>query len=171
MRTAKLCMTLALVFALHVCLTACSKETPPATESKTAPAPQPSAPAPQPSAPAPAPTPAAPAASPSPTATTEAKVNGMPTTEKYRLSITNYTHAAVTASVNGDWIGQWDSNADVPLEAAVQGKNTLTLELQTEPKGDLTVTIYTSRNGQNVSLVSSNLNGKSGTLTYAFVGK
>ncbi len=83
----------------------------------------------------------------------------------------NYSKTAITVSLNGDWVGQWDANNDVPLESVVQGKNQLTVELPGEPKGQLTLTVYTNRGGQNVNLLNLNFEGKTGTQTYTFFAK
>lgn len=96
---------------------------------------------------------------------------GPPATEKYRLNISNYTGTPVTVSFNGNWVGQWDSGQNVPLDGAIQGKNTLTLETPKAPDGDLTVSVSTQRGNEGVTLLSANLRGKTGTQTYAFVGK
>jgi len=96
---------------------------------------------------------------------------GAPATEKYRLYISNYTGTPVTVSLNGNWVGQWDSGQNVPLDGAIRGKNTVTLETPKAPDGDLTVSISTQRAGESVNLLSANLRGKTGTQTYAFVGK
>lgn len=148
-------------------LTSCSKEPAPQQTQQTAPPPQ--QPAQQAAAPAtqpPQPSAAAPA-----TAPPSVKVAGAATTEQYRLYISNYAKTLITASVNGEWLGQWDSDNDLPLEYVVQGKNQLTVELQGEPKNTLNVSIYTKRGGQNVTIWKVDFNGKTGTHNFTFVAK
>ena len=96
---------------------------------------------------------------------------GVPAKEKYRLGFTNYASVPITISINGEWLGQWDNNPDVPLQPVVQGKNQLTVEIPSEPKGAVTITIYTDRDGQRVNILSLNFQGKSGTQSFFFVGK
>jgi hypothetical protein len=96
---------------------------------------------------------------------------GTPAKEKYHLGLTNYSGVAITVSANGEWLGQWDSHADVPLQPVYQGKNTLTVEIPSEPKNAVTVTIYTDRDGQRVNLLTLNFQGKSGTQNFFFVAK
>lgn len=150
----------------------CSKE--PATQTQQ-PAQAPATQQPAPAAQTPAQQ-AAPTSQPAQTApaagqATPGKVTGAPATEKYRLYLVNYSKTAITVSLNGDWVGQWDANNDVPLESVVQGKNQLTVELPGEPKGQLTLTVYTNRGGQNVNLLNLNFEGKTGTQTYTFFAK
>ena len=99
------------------------------------------------------------------------KVSGAPATEKYRLGLTNYAKVPVTVSINGQWVGQWDNNTDVPLESVVQDKNQLTVELAGEPKNTVTVNIYTKRDNQDVTILSLNFQGQTGSHTYTFAAK
>ena len=100
-----------------------------------------------------------------------AKVTGTPATEKYHLRLTNYAKVPVTVSINGEWIGQWDNSADVPLESVLQGKNQLTVELASEPKSTVTIDIATKRDNNAVTILSLNFQGQTGTHTYTFVAK
>jgi len=150
----------------------CQKEAPqqPAQPSPVAsqPAVQPGS---QPAVPAnqPAQTATAPA---QPPAITSGKLAGPAATEKHQLYITNYAATAVTVSLNGGWIGQWDANSSAPLDTVVQGKNELTVELADQPKGQLTVEVNAKRNGEDVNLLRLNFQGKAkGVYTYYFAAR
>lgn len=163
------------VVPLAICfaaLVACSKEPstqqspPPAQPAQPAPpaqtAPQSAQPSAQPAAaPAPAPS-AAPAGTPS----------GPQATEKHYLKLANYSGTAVTISLNGNWIGQWDSHAEAPLDSVVQGKDNLTVELADQPNNTVTVEVFAQREGQYVNLLRLNFAGKAkGTYNYSFVAR
>lgn len=159
-----------LLLAFVVVLAACSKETP---QPKT----QQAAPASQPAAQPPAAQPVQPAATPAPTATQPAtSAGGKPTgplaTEKHSLALENYSGTAVTVSMNGQWLGQWDSHANAPLDSVVTGKNELIVELQAEPKNTVQLYVNVSRAGQTVNLLRLNFQGKpAGTYNYTFVAR
>ena len=175
MRKTKIHMIGASCVASLVLLASCSSEKPQqTTQQTTAPAQQQAqqpTPSTQPAATQTQPQTATTQPAAAPAAAPSGKVTGAPTTEKYRLYISNNAKLPVTVSVNGEWVGQWDGNTDVPLESVVQGKNQLTVELQGEPKTELKVNIYTSRGGQSVYLLSLDFNGKTGTNNFTFVAK
>lgn len=132
---------------------ACSKKEeprPPATQS-------PAAGAPAPAVPVQAAAPAAPA--------------GNLAGEEHRLRVNNYPHTPVTATINGEWVGQWDKDAYIPLTMVVKGKNDLSVEAGGEPKSQLDVSIEVKRSGNWVPLISSDLNGKPGKHDFTFVAK
>ncbi len=171
-----------LFLAFVVGLAACSKETPQPKTQQAAPAQQPAQqPTPQPSAQSqPAQTttsaaPSAPAPAPAtaqPAATATGKPTGPLATEKHSLAITNHSGTAVTVSMNGQWLGQWDSHANAPLDSVVQGKNELIVELQAEPKNTVQLYVNVSRAGQTVNLLRLNFQGKpAGTYNYTFVAR
>lgn len=148
---------------------ACSKDNPRGQNREATSAQQSSSPTSQ------APTQQPPAAPQSPNSSPQisvgAKVTGTPATEKYHLRLTNYAKVPVTVSINGEWIGQWDNSADVPLESVLQGKNQLTVELASEPKSIVTIDIATKRDNNDVKILSLNFQGQTGTHTYTFVAK
>jgi len=49
--------------------------------------------------------------------------NGPRALEKYVLDLTDYAKVPVTVKVNGQWVGQWDNHANVPLDMVVKGEN------------------------------------------------
>lgn len=98
-----------------------------------------------------------------------AAATAVPLKDKYKLYVVNRASTPVTVSLNGEWVGQWDSNADVPLENVVPGKNELTVELPEAPEKEIRVSVYTRREGDTVYLMSLNFEGKSGTHTHTFV--
>ena len=110
------------------------------------------------------------AAAAPPAASTAAgtKVSGPPAAEKYQLNVTNYTKVAVTVTLNGEWIGQWDSSNSVPLQP-IQGKNQLTVDVAGQPTNTLTIDVNVKRDGQDVKILSAN--GQSGSHTYTFMAK
>jgi hypothetical protein len=66
-----------------------------------------------------------------------------PAAEKHALYVGNNAGTPVTVSVNGTWVGQWDSGSGgIPLDSVVQGKNELTLDLQGQPQSAVTVEVY-----------------------------
>lgn len=167
-------IALLVLFGCTVWLASCSKE-PAQQPAQQAAAPTQQSQQPQAQAPAATPETTQPPAAAEVSAPTAAAPGtttaGTATTEKYRLYITNYAKTPLTVSLNGEWVGQWDTHADVPLETAVRGKNDVTVELQGEPNNELKVSVYTKRGGQDVYLVSLNFQGKTGTHKFAFVGK
>lgn len=159
------------VLVSTVLLASCSKETQTqqaATQTQSS-AP-PAAQVPQATQPAPAP-----AASPPPAASPSdsvEKASGNKATEKHKLSLANNSRVAVTVTVNGVWVGQWDADASAPLDAVVQGKNELVVDLQDEPKSWVTLEVNAERGGQNVNLLRLNFQGKkAGKYTYNFVAR
>ena len=107
--------------------------------------------------------------SPSPNAGQEP--NGPRASDKYVLDLTNYAKVPVTVKVNGQWVGQWDNHANVPLDMVVKGENQLTVELAGVPTNTVTVNINTTRDGQGVSILSLDYQGQSGTHTSTFVAR
>jgi hypothetical protein len=95
----------------------------------------------------------------------------VPLKDRYKLEVTNRAGTPLTVSLNGEWLGQWDTNTDVPLENVVLGKNELTVELPETPEREIRVGVYTRRQGEIVYLLSLNLQGKSGTHSHTFVVK
>jgi hypothetical protein len=94
--------------------------------------------------------------------------NGPRASDKYVLDLTNYAKVPVTVKVNGQWVGQWDNHANVPLDMVVKGENQLTVELAGVPNNTVTVNINTTRDGQGVSILSLNFQGQSGTHNATF---
>ncbi len=130
---------------------------------------QPAAPASQPTQPAPAPEATQPAAAP---IVSTGKPAGPLAIEKHTLTIANYAQAAVTATLNGAWIGQWDAHTSVPLDSAVQGRNELKIDLAQQPNNEVRVEVYAERGGQKVNLLRLNFQGKApGSYTYSFVAR
>ena len=79
---------------------------------------------------------------------------------------------AVTVSINGVWVGQWDTHSgDIPLESVVQGKNDVTIELQGQPQNVVTLEVFAQRAGSSVNLLRLNFQGKTGTQNYSFVAR
>ena len=98
-----------------------------------------------------------------------AKPAGPLATEKHTLSLTDFAQAAVTATLNGTWVGQWDNSVGVPLDTVLQGKNELKIDLAQTPNAQVTVEVYANRDGQNVNLLRLNFQGKpAGSYTYYF---
>lgn len=98
--------------------------------------------------------------------------SGPPATEKHWLRLTNYAGTAVTVSINGVWVGQWDTNSgDIPLESVLQGKNDVTIELQGQPQNTVTLEVFAQRAGGAVNLLRLNFQGKTGTQNYSFVAR
>lgn len=93
-------------------------------------------------------------------------------TEKHTLYVGD-PGTPVTVSVNGTWVGQWDTNTGaIPLDSVVQGKNELTLELQGQPPSPISVEVYAKRASGDVLLLRMNLQAKAkGTYTYTFVAR
>jgi hypothetical protein len=99
------------------------------------------------------------------------KPSGPRAAEKYQLSVTNYAKVPVTVSLNGEWLGQWDSGTNLPLDGVVQGKNQLTAEMGGQANGQLILEVFVRRDNQDVKILSANLQGLSGTHTYTFMAK
>lgn len=98
--------------------------------------------------------------------------SGPPATEKHWMKLSNFAGTAVTVSVNGVWVGQWDTHSgDIPLESVVQGKNDLTVELQGQPQNTVTLEVFAQRAGGGVNLLRLNFQGKTGTQNYSFVAR
>lgn len=137
--------------------------------SAAAPAAQPTAPASQPAQPAPGSAATQPTAAPNVSA---GKPSGPLAREKHTLLVNNYAQAAVTATLNGAWVGQWDTNTNVPLDSVVQGKNELKIDLGQQPNNQVSVEVYAERGGQNVNLLRLNFQGKpAGSYTYYFAAR
>jgi len=118
-----------------------------------------------------APAASTPAAAPA-AAETAAAPAGTKSAEKHKLNLTNYAGIAVTVTLNGAWIGQWDTHTSAPLDAVVVGKNELVVELADEAKNQLQVEVNVERDGRNVNLLRLNFQGKkTGKYTYNFVAK
>ena len=104
-------------------------------------------------------------------ASTGQETNGPRATEKYVLDLTDYANVPVTVKINGQWVGQWDNHANIPLDMVVKGENRLTVDLASEAKNTVTVNINTVRDGKGVSIVSLNFQGQSGSHTSTFVAR
>jgi hypothetical protein len=130
---------------------------------------QPAAPASQPTQPAPAPGATQPAAAPK---VSTGKPAAPVATEKHTLTITNYAQAAVTATLNSAWIGQWDAHTSVPLDSVVQDRNELKIDLAQQPNNEVRVEVDAERGGRKVNLLRLNFQGKPpGSYTYYFVAR
>ena len=94
-------------------------------------------------------------------------------TEKHVLNINNYAGTSLTVSVNGTWVGQWDTHSgSIPLDSVVQGKNELTVELQGQPQNTVTLEVWAKRPAGDVNLLRLNFQGKAtGTYPYSFVAR
>lgn len=99
--------------------------------------------------------------------------SGGPPVEKHNLNVNDYAGTAVTISVNGAWVGQWDTNSGmIPLESVVHGKNELSVELQGQPQNTVTVELWAQRTEGSVNLLRLNFQGKAaGKYIYSFVAK
>ncbi|MGE5327633.1 MAG: hypothetical protein ACM3NO_11385 [Deltaproteobacteria bacterium] len=156
-----------LLMSILIWTLGCSSQTPPPQQTAAS---QPAAAPEQPAAVQPAsPPPAEPSGN---LATTAAKPAGPAATEKHKLDFTNYSKVAVTVTLNGTWIGQWDSNISVPLDQVVAGKNSLVVELADTPKSECLLEISARRNDQDVNLLKLNFQDKAkGTYNYAFAAR
>ena len=109
---------------LALLISSCSQQpaVPPQASSPTpsAPATSQAPPASQPAQPA---STAAPAQPVSPANVSVAKSSDPLATEKHALNLTDYSKVGVTVTLNGGWVGQWDSSVNVPLDTVLQGKN------------------------------------------------
>jgi hypothetical protein len=121
--------------------------------------------------------PAAPASPPAqPASPPPSIVTGKPAgplaSEKHTLTISNYAQAAVTATLSGVWVGQWDAHTSVPLDSAVQGRNELKIDLAQPPSNEVRVEVDTERGGQKVNLLRLNFQGKpAGSFPYSFAAR
>lgn len=176
MRRITVCLPGVLLVVCASLFTSCSKETsreqaqPAAAPSEPSnqPTAQPSAPASQPAQPASVPA----ATEPAPAPTPSTGKAGAPATEKHTFSLTNYAKTAVTVTLNGAWVGQWDAHSSAPLDTVVQGKNQLDVELQDAPTNEVKLEVYAERGGQQVNLLRLNFQGKQkGSYTNYFVAR
>src|SRR5260370_583076 len=63
-------------------------------------------------------------------------------TEKHVLNVANFPRTPLTVSVNGTWVGQWDTHSgDIPLDSVVLGTNELTVQLQGQPHSQITIEV------------------------------
>ncbi len=94
-------------------------------------------------------------------------------TEKHTLNVSNFAGTPLTVSVNGTWVGQWDTHSGaIPLDSVVQGKNELTVELQGQPQNTVTLEVSAQRPAGAVNLLRLNFQGKApSTYTYYFVAR
>jgi hypothetical protein len=106
-----------------------------------------------------------------PGVSSQSKPTGTPASEKHELRVTNYSKVPVVATLNGEWLGQWNQSTSVPLQPVFQGKNQLTIELQGKPDGACTIEVVARRGEQDVKLLSLDLSGQTGTHTYIFSAK
>lgn len=99
--------------------------------------------------------------------------SGPPATEKHTFNVANYAATPLTLTVNGTWVGQWDTHAaNIPLDSVVQGKNELTVELQGQPQGQVSIEVWAKRPAGDVNLLRLNFQGKAaGPYTYYFVAR
>lgn len=78
----------------------------------------------------------------------------------------------MTVSLNGNWIGQWDSHTSAPLDTVLQGKNDLTVELADQPNNTVTLEVYARRGNDDVNLLRLNFQGKAkGSYNYSFAAR
>jgi len=94
-------------------------------------------------------------------------------TEKHVLKVANFAGTPLTVSVNGTWVGQWDTHSgDIPLDSVVLGTNELTVELQGQPQSQITIEVWAQRPAGAINLLRMNFQGKAAaTYTYSFVAK
>lgn len=166
MKRIGICLIAILMFVSTALFVSCSKQ--PAQQQAASSAP-PAAPASRPAQPAPAPPATQPTAAPN---ISTGKPAGPLATEKHTLTIINYAQAAVTATVNGVWVGQWDAHTSVPLDSVVQGRNELKIDLAQQPNTEVRVEVDAERGGQKVNLLRLNFQGKpAGSYTYYFAAR
>jgi len=158
---------------LALLISSCSQQpaVPPQASSPTSssPAAKQAPPAGQPTQPAstPAPVPPAPPANVS-----VATASGPLATEKHTLNLTDYSKVGVTVTLNGGWVGQWDSSVNVPLDTVLQGKNELKVDVPQKPDGTVTVEIFAQRGQDKVNLLRLNFQDKPpGSYTYYFAAR
>ena len=92
-------------------------------------------------------------------------------TEQHRLKIINWPGVAVTVSLNGAWVGQWESDVEVPLDSVVQGRNDLVVEVAGEPTKDVNLRVEAYRSGAWTPLIQANFKDKPGTHMRQFVAR
>ncbi|HXJ04166.1 MAG TPA: hypothetical protein VNH65_03655 [Candidatus Acidoferrum sp.] len=151
----------------------CSQQpaVPPQASSPTpsAPAASQAPPASQPAQPASTPAPSQPASSAD---VSVAKAGGPLATEKHTLYLTDYAKVGVTVTLNGGWVGQWDSSTNVPLDTVLQGKNELKVDVPQKPDGTVTIEVFAQRGQDKVNLLRLNFQDKpAGSYTYYFVAR
>lgn len=165
------CLMAILMLVSTALFVSCSKQ--PAQQQVAGSAPlaaQPTAPASPPAQPAPTPAATPQPASPPPNIST-GKPAGPLASEKHTLTIVNYSQAAVTATLNGVWVGQWDAHTSVPLDSVVQGRNELKIDLAQQPNNEVRVEVDAER-GQKVNLLRLNFQSKPpGSYTYYFAAR
>jgi hypothetical protein len=158
---------------LALLISSCSQQpaVPPQASSPTssAPAASQAPPASQPVQPASTPATAQPASSAN---VSVAKTSGPPATEKHTLNLTDYSKVGVTVTLNGGWVGQWDSSVNVPLDTVLLGKNELKVDVPQKPDGIVTVEIFAQRGQDKVNLLRLNFQDKPpGSYTYYFAAR
>ena len=165
--------TVILSMPLALFIASCSQQ--PAVPSQassptpSAPAASQAPPASQPAQPSSTPAPAQPSSSAN---VSVAKSSGPLATEKHTLSLTDYAKVGVTVTLNGGWVGQWDSSTNVPLDTVLQGKNELKVDVPQKPDGTVTVEVYAQRGQDKVNLLRLNFQDKpAGSYTYYFVAR
>jgi len=156
-----------LAVSLLLFASSCSQQ--PASPASSASAARPSPPAAQPAQPS---APASPAQPESSANVSVAKPSGPRATEAHTLSLTNYAKVGVTVTLNGGWVGQWDSGVNVPLDTVVQGKNELKVDVPQKPDGTVTIEVFAQRGQEKVNLLRLNFQDKpAGSYTYYFVAR
>ncbi|HET7206639.1 MAG TPA: hypothetical protein VFI95_08670 [Terriglobales bacterium] len=156
-----------LAVPLLLLASSCSQQ--PASPASSAPAARQAPPAAQPAQPSAATSPAQPASSANVSVATP---SGARATEAHTLSLTNYAKVGVTATLNGGWVGQWDSSVNVPLDTVVQGKNELKVDVPQKPDGVVTVEVFAQRGQEKVNLLRLNFQDKpAGSYTYYFAAR
>ena len=158
---------------LALLISSCSQQpaVPPQASSPTpsAPATSQAPPASQPAQPA---STAAPAQPVSPANVSVAKSSDPLATEKHALNLTDYSKVGVTVTLNGGWVGQWDSSVNVPLDTVLQGKNELKVDVPQKPDGTVTVEVFAQRGQDKVNLLRLNFQDKpAGSYTYYFAAR
>ena len=145
----------------------CSQQ--PASTASSVPAARQAPPTAQPAQPAAATSTAQPASSAN---VSIAKTSGPSATEAHTLSLTDYAKVGVTVTLNGGWVGQWDSSVNVPLDTVVQGKNELKVDVPQKPDGTVTVEVFAQRGQEKVNLLRLNFQDKpAGSYTYYFAAR
>ncbi len=96
---------------------------------------------------------------------------GPAATEKHFLVLHDFAKTPVVVTLNGEWVGQWDAPAEVPLSGVQRGKNDLLIEVAGEAKGQITLYVQAVRDNQRVSLLTLNFEGKPGKHAVSFGAK